>query len=400
MVRLISIFAAITFFMLPSAMNAQGTVDLGDINRTSATKIIEVAVASSNSKVETLMKRAFSLHGGYSIASKSYPAFTFRINPVDGLHVTLQIESGRPAKVLYSQTVGGRDLKNATLKAIDLAIVKTSGSEGIFSKKMAFVSDRSGKTEIYVSDLLMASVKQVTNDHTHCVRPNIAPNGRSVLYTSYYRNGFPDIYKIDLASGQRTAFASFKGTNTGATYSPNGNRVAMILSGTGNAELYLSDTRGRNIQRMTRTKGLESDPSWSPNGAELIFTSDSAGKPQLYRMRVSGGEMKRIPTNISGYCAEPDWNPKHSNQVAFTIAQAGQFEVALWDFKTRKSHVITQGVGDALEPMWTADGRHLIYTERTSKYQRLVLLDTLTGKYGYLNDRAWGNASQASCSQY
>ena len=106
--------------------------------------------------------------------------------------------------------------------------------------------------------------------------------------------------------------------------------------------------------------------------------------------------MTRIPTDISGYCAEPAWNPVHEHLIAFTIAQAGEFEVALYDAKARQSRTLTKGAGDAVEPCWTRDGRHLIYTERSANSRRLVLLDTETGHKAYLHNTNWGQASQAA----
>lgn len=385
-------------FLFPLFLSAQQTIELGDINRNANSRVKQIAVASSDQNILKLMQKAFSVHGAYDLSQNGTPAFTIRIQPVDSTKVRLEIESGRPAKLLFSEVLSGKDWREASLSAIDLSVTKTSGLPGIFSSRMAFISDRTGNTEVYVSDLLMLGVHQVTKDRTHSVRPSISPDSRTILYTSYFKNGFPDIYKVNLASGQREVFASFKGTNTGATYNSMGTAVAMILSGTGNSELYLSDTKGRNMQRLTRTKGLEADPTWAPDGQRLAFTSDNAGKPQLYEIRRDGTNMKRIPTNISGYCAEPDWNPIKGNLIAFTIAQAGQFEVAVWDYSTGTSRVVSNGTGDAIEPTWAADGRHLIYTERTSTYQRLVLLDTETGHKGYLHEKAWGNASQASCA--
>jgi len=81
--------------------------------------------------------------------------------------------------------------------------------------------------------------------------------------------------------------------------------------------------------------------------------------------------------------------------IAFTISQGSSFEVALYNMVTGESRTISQGAGDAVEPTWTRDGRHLVYTERTPNRRRLVLLDTLSGHKAYLNSAEWGDASQA-----
>src|SRR5690606_8569897 len=118
-------------------------------------------------------------------------------------------------------------------------------------------------------------------------------------------------------------------------------------------------------------------------------------RPQIFMMNASGGEMRRIPTNISRYCAEPDWNPRFGNLIAFTAAMDRGFQVAVYDFETRQRRCVTQGRGDAVEPVWLNDERHLIFTARTSDSSNLVLLDTQTGRTTTLGNRNLGETSQA-----
>ena len=354
-----------------------------------------VIVQSSDSAIQNLLTKAFDLHGAYSVSASDKANFTFRVSPEGPDSVTLEILSGSPLQSLFKASVRGSSQTDAALRAADLAVTKTSGLKGIFSGKIAFVGQRNGATELYMGGLLFNEVRQLTQDNARCVRPTISPDGSRILYTSYYRNGFPDIYSIDLASGKRDVFLSFNGVNTGASFSPDGSSVAMILSGTGNAELYTISSVGKDMKRLTKNKSIESDPSWAPDGSRLVFVSDLPGKPQLFLMSANGGNMDRLPTNISNYCAEPSWNKVNGNLIAFTISQGGSFEVAVYDMSTGESRTVSQGVGDAVEPVWTSDGRHLIYTERTPNRRRLVLLDTKTGHKGYLHGADWGDASQA-----
>src|SRR5690606_30885121 len=140
-----------------------------------------------------------------------------------------------------------------------------------------------------------------------------------------------DIFMIDLNSLQRTTFVSFKGTNSGARFSPDGQQVAMVLSGEGNPEVYVSNAEGRRVSRRTRTSAVEASPTFSPDGSQLLFTSDAAGGPQLCTMPAAGGTARRVPTNISGYCAEPDWNHADPNKIAFTMRIGKGFQIGVYD---------------------------------------------------------------------
>lgn len=367
---------------------AQGPIQLPDVIGTSEIRSRQIRLEGTPSLVNQA-NRLFNLHGGMEVVSAGED-FTFRFGG-EGSLVELSILS--VGKVLWEERFQGSD---ALVKAADAAVQRTLGTPGFFGSQMVFVSDRSGHSEIYSSDLLFQKLRQLTRDRSQCLSPNLSPDGRYLLYTSYHGSGFPDIYHVDLTTGQRTVFAGFKGTNTGGTFSPDGRQVAMILSGSGSSELYVSNPQGRQLRRMTRTKSLEADPTWSPDGTRLAFTSDQLGGPQIYVMDVQGRSMERVRTDISRNCSEPSWNPREPGLIAFTAASAGEFEVAVYDDRAGKSTILTRGPGDAVHPVWLRDGRHLIYTERTSKYSRLMILDTATGRRANLSPSQLNNASEAS----
>jgi len=377
-----------------SSLHAQRDIEIAPVDVTASQRAqFPVLIVSDSPELKQLAEMAFNSHGAFRVLrDRNGASFIFTFRPAGGNSVALEITSGSGA---HRQTVQGTDLKNALFRAADVAVLQTTKQPGYFAGRLAFVGERTGHKEVYVGDLFLTEVTQVTNDRSQSVGPRWAPNGQRVLYTSYFQSGFPDIFQVDLISRQRTPFVSMRGTNTGARFSPDGNRIAMVLSGEGTPEVYVSNSAGRQIRRVTRTNAVQSSPTWSPDGTQLAFTSDRDGRPQIFVAPAGGGTMRRLPTNISGYCAEPDWNPRHANLLAFTVAQGGRFVVAVYDFNTRQSKVVTQGTGDAIEPVWTVDGRHLVYTARTATSSNLMLLDTHTGKTTPLGNRNMGRASHA-----
>jgi len=201
---------------------------------------------------------------------------------------------------------------------------------------------------------------------------------------------------IDMRSMQRLSFVSFKGTNQGGRFSPDGNAVAMVLSGEGNPEIYLANAQGRGIARRTRTNGVEASPVFSPDGRQLLFSSDQQGGPQLYVMSTGGGSMRRLATNISGYCAEPDWSVGDPNKIAFTTRIGRGYQIALYDLSKRADAVqVSNAPYDAVEPAWLADGRHLLYTARSPGQRSIWILDTETRRTTRLSPASLGMVSQA-----
>ncbi|MFT4902018.1 MAG: TolB protein [Lentimonas sp.] len=392
-IRILLSFFAVFVLLMPCI--AQEVRDIGEAVRKGEGRLA-IAVLSSDSQVEQFARRAFSLHGGFVVTDTQAASFTFSLKPSSTNSVNLEIRSGQPLQTQLSREVYGSDFQNSVLRACDLAVEATLGEKGFFAGKLAFVGKQRGVSELYTSDLLFSRVRPLTSDRSLVTGPSWSPDGQQLLYTTYYKSGFPDIYKMDFSSGRKIPIATFKGTNTGGAVSPDGTRIAMSLSGSAGMEIYVSDITGKNVRRITNNRSLESSPAWSPDGRQLVFESDAAGKPQLYVVAADGGKMQRLPTNISSYCSEPSWNTVQTNLIAFTVAVRSGFQIAVYDMKTRQSRILTTESGSAMEPAWLNDGRHLVFTRRNNARTSLALLDTKTGQVKSLHQSSFGDASSAS----
>lgn len=362
-------------FLVPVALAQR---DLGKITITTDIKTIRVKVSGSTPELDQLANLAFNAHGRYARVATG-GTFDLRFSPAGANQVQVVVAKGETT--VTSKVFSGTSLRNALFRAADFAVESTSDLKGFFASKLAFIVDKGGKMEVHTGDLFFGEVRQITRDNSQALKPRLSPDGTKLLYTSYFRTHSPDIYLIDLNSLQRTTFVSFKGTNSSARFSPNGQQVAMVLSGEGNPEIYVSNAQGRQVSRRTRTSAVEASPCFSPDGSQLVFTSDAAGGPQLYVMATSGGQPRRLATNISGYCAEPDWSRANPNLIAFTVRIGKGYQVAVHDLSGRKpTAVVSKAPADALEPVWLGDGRHLVYTQRSPNARRLFILDTETGR--------------------
>lgn len=386
--------------------------DIGVVNVDSDVSTIALNVRSATPELQNLALQAFNTHGRYRLVA-SGAAYSVTFAPVGANQVTVTITKGGRAtvesdasgrtirsegnsgSVVHTETVTGSNLRNALLRAADVAVQKTSGLRGYFAGKLAFVGEKTGKTEIYTSDLFFGDVLKWTNDGKQVMTPRWAPDGSKIVFTSY-RTTFPDIYVLELNNRRISLLASFKGTNSGGRYSPNGAQVAMVLSGEGNAEVYVGNAQGRQIRRLTNNQAVEASPAWSPDGSRLLFVSDSAGGPQLYMMSAGGGTPTRLATNISGYCAEPDWSAANPNKIAFTAKMGSKYQIGVFDLAARASKIVTKAPTDAIEAVWLADGRHIVCTFRGANTRSLYLVDTESGKATRLSPTGFGNALGAA----
>ena len=387
--------------------------DIGVVDVKGDTQVTGITVTSSSGELQNLALQAFNTHGRYRLlASGGSYAINFEPAGATSVHVvisrgnrvsvetdasgrTIRSGNGGAGSTVHTQTVSGTSLRNALLRAADVAVTKTSGLRGWFAGKLAFVGERTGKTEIYTSDLFFGELVKWTSDGKQVMGPRWAPDGSKIVYTSY-RTSFPDIYQIEFASRRISLLASFKGTNSGGRVSPDGSRLAMVLSGEGNPEVYVGNASARQLRRLTTNQAVEASPTFSPDGGRVLYVSDSAGGPQLYTIPVNGGSPTRLATNISKYCAEPDWSAADPSKIVFTAGVGRGYQSAVFDTKSGTSKIITKAPTDAIEPVWLADGRHFICTYRAANTKALYIVDSESGKATRLSPAALGNAGNAS----
>lgn len=385
--------AAGVFSGAPDAL-AQGAASAGDVVIDSGFQRTNIRVSGSSAELNSLVNQAFESHGQFRRVASGH-AYDLKFSPAGGAQVQVAVTTASGSPVV-SQVVAGSTARQAALRAADVAVRAITRKPGFFASRLAFIGERTGKPEVYTGDLFLGEVKQITNDKALALTPRWSPDGSRLVYTSYFRTGFPDIFVLDLGSSQRNTFVSFKGTNSGARFSPSGQNVAMVLSGEGNPEIYVGNAQGRQITRKTRTRSVEASPCFSPDGSQLVFTSDAAGGPQLYVMPAAGGEARRLPTLFSGYCAEPDWSKADPSKIAFTARVGRGFQIAVYDLKVGIAKQVSKAAFDAVEPSWLADGRHLVFTARAANSGSLWILDTETGKATQLSSAGAGKLSQAS----
>ena len=255
----------------------------------------------------------------------------------------------------------------------DAVIEKITGQKGLGATRIAFRAwTAGGNSEIYLADFDGHGAKQITSDHTISRDPAWMPGGRVLLYTSYMLNN-PDIFSHDLQTGARQKVARYSGSNIGAAASPDGRRVAMILSKSGSMDLYVANTDGSNLKQITRSREDESSPCWSPDGRFLCFTSNMDGRTALYTIPAEGGSPTRLRTSgVAGKCTEPDWSPD-GKTIAFTL-QRGGFEIATVPAGGGDVKVLVTGE----DPSWSPNSRTLIFTSRRGSKRVLSLLDVPT----------------------
>jgi TolB protein len=277
------------------------------------------------------------------------------------------------ASLLAKAYTGGTTRSQAHTLADEVvqAILRVSG---IARTKIAFKGESpDGRTsEIYISDYDGQNSIQVTRDNSLAAAPAWVPQHLHLLYTSY-KSGFAWLYSHNLSTGERRPFAKFGGLNTSAAISPDGKRVAMILSKTGSPDVWVSNIDGTGLTQLTKTAVDESSPCWSPDGSKICFASKIDERRGLFLISSSGGPMSRL--NVGGVPSpsEPDWSPD-GKSIVFTSQRGGGFDICTVAPSGGNADLLVAGE----DPSWAPNSRTVVFARRVGSKRVLSLLDVPT----------------------
>ena len=120
-----------------------------------------------------------------------------------------------------SYRAGEPEARRLAHKVADEIIEAVTGKKGICSGRIVLVGNRTRNKEIYLCDSDGQGLVQLTKDGKISLAPKWGPDGNTIVYTSFLK-GYPDVYSIDVSTGNRNRLAGYPGLNTGADISPNG----------------------------------------------------------------------------------------------------------------------------------------------------------------------------------
>ena len=135
--------------------------------------------------------------------------------------------------------------------------------------------------------------------------PEVAPDGRRVLYSSYQGRQWHQLW-VSTLKGEATlplTFGEFDVTQ--ARWSPDGRRVAYISNESGNVTLWIREfTGGARQQISSRTRHYA-----RPMAPLTIKLTDEAGKPVPGRVSVRGSDARAYAPDDAWVSADDSFDP-------------------------------------------------------------------------------------------
>jgi TolB protein len=257
------------------------------------------------------------------------------------------------------------------------------GVPGIAETKIYYVKMGGGNKEIWEMDYDGANQHAVTSLGTISISPRVSPDNSRLAFSSLGREGF-QIKMYSLLLNRMVNFPAAGGTNLSPAWSPNGKEIAYSSSRSHDPEIWISDVNGSLARQVTSLRGPDVSPTYNPKtGEQIAWISGRTGLPQLYIMNTDGSGVTRLTDG--GYVTSPSWSP-NGQFIAFAWdrkygpgAPGGQ-DIYVMNVATKWWIQLTHDGGRCDFPSWSPDGRHIVYANSADgKADHMKIMTMLSG---------------------
>ncbi|MGI9044356.1 MAG: DPP IV N-terminal domain-containing protein [Gemmatimonadaceae bacterium] len=322
----------------------------------------------------------------------------------DGKLAAFDLHHGS-ASTIWVQSLAGGPARQLTTEGLESAL-PTQNMWSPDSKRILFVSRRTGTWDIWVADVETGQLTQITSDLRNDIQHRWSPDGRWIAFSSD-RGGQTDVWiapstggpamrvtndpaieswirwsrdgqtlffhtqnaaagldLLSLDTGTRRNLLSWPSYSTdGVDLSPDGRTAVFTSNRSGNPDIWTVPTAGGEPVPLATGPGDDVMPRYSPDGKWIVFQSNRSGSEDIWLQSVSGGEPVQLTSLISREI-DPVWSPDGS-MIAFlsSFENSAVSRLDLWvvDAKGGNPRRLSKLAGAAKSAVWAPDGKHIYF---------------------------------------
>ncbi|HET9906384.1 MAG TPA: hypothetical protein VFQ23_07075, partial [Anaerolineales bacterium] len=204
--------------------------------------------------------------------------------------------------------------------------------------------------------------------------PSPSPDGKKIAFTSN-RNGFWDIYLLDLSTGDVTQLTNTPEYEGAPTWSPDSSFLAFEAYLDENLEILVGPAENPldGAVRLTTAPTSDHSPSWAPGGRQIAFISN--GEVILADLdRTDSGRFQNLSNTTNASESHPVWSPDGQRLAWASSSQnIGRSGIYIWD---RGRNLPATWIGEGDWPAWNTEGSQIISTLAAPNSTYLTIYST------------------------
>ena len=232
--------------------------------------------------------------------------------------------------------------------------------------KVAFLSDRDGKTQIWIIDPFMGEAEKLTDSKTGVRSFKWFPDGKKIAY---------------LATDPLTEEKERKKKEKNDAY--------VVDENFKMTHIWIVDLENKQARKITDGNFDVLEFSISPDGKEIVFSSRPTPKvPDYYNSDIfivpaNGGEIKELVVR-KGLDRNPVWSPD-GKKIAFISNEGGDWisntYICTFDLNTKEIKNISKSFDERVGTFWWDNAGKFIYFEASKRiYRHLFRVSVADGK--------------------
>ena len=207
-----------------------------------------------------------------------------------------------------------------------------------------------------------------------------------------------EIFTYDLVTKTKVNVSNRASFDADPAFSPDGNQIVFNSDRDDNFELYLMESDGSNVRRLTDHPAWDSHPVFSPDGTQIIFNSNRENEnSDLYLMNLDGGSITKLTAWQSEEEIGPGcWSPD-GTKIALISNHNGNDDVYVMTVEPKLPRVfLAEDDSNVRAASHSPDGRQTVYeVEMEDNSGELRIRDDESGEVRTLLKTAYPNLHPA-----
>jgi tol-pal system beta propeller repeat protein TolB len=229
---------------------------------------------------------------------------------------------------------------------------------------LLFHSDKTGRYQIYISDISGSNARQLTNSSGRNIEPTFSPDGDLIAFASSRddENGLK-IYVMNKDGSNQKVLINEPGYALSPKWSPDGKSLVFYANWDRHFQLYTVELATGKYTHLLTTSDVDYLPSWAPDGSRFAFTSRRGSSEQIY---ISNPNKNETPISSGQEWAwRPSWSSDGTKIIYFKWTSS-HGDIFVFNVDENRTTQLTSTTDRAEQnPTWSPDGAY-IYFEANS----------------------------------